>query len=71
MVLVARAGETINVQKIADLTDSPRHHDDEVMQRLVKEVFLFSNRGSSGSFKLNMEPGNITLLHIYEAIEGK
>ena len=71
MVLVARAGETINVQKIADLTGSSRHHVAKVMQRLVKEGFLSSNRGPSGGFKLNIEPARITLLQIYEAIEGQ
>jgi Rrf2 family protein len=71
MVLVARAGETINVQKIADITGSSRHHVAKVMQRLVKEGFLSSNRGPSGGFKLNIEPAKITLLQIYEAIEGQ
>jgi Rrf2 family protein len=70
MVLVARAGETINVQKIAEVTGSSRHHVAKVMQRLVKEGFLSSNRGPSGGFKMNVEPANITLLQIYEAIEG-
>jgi Rrf2 family protein len=70
MVLVARAGETVNVQKIADITGSSRHHVAKVMQRLVKEGFLSSNRGPSGGFKLNIEPENITLLQIYESIEG-
>lgn len=70
MVLVARAGETINVQKIADITGSSRHHVAKVMQRLVKEGFLLSNRGPSGGFKLNIEPDKISLLQIYEAIEG-
>ena len=70
MVLVARAGDTINVQKIADATGSSRHHVAKVMQRLVKEGFLSSNRGPSGGFKLNQEPVDITLLQIYEAIEG-
>lgn len=70
MVLVARAGETINVQKIAEITGSSRHHVAKVMQRLVKEGFLLSNRGPAGGFKLNMDAENITLLQIYEAIEG-
>jgi Rrf2 family protein len=70
MVLVARAGETINVQKIAEITGSSRHHVAKVMQRLVKEGFLLSNRGPAGGFKLNIDAENITLLQIYEAIEG-
>jgi len=71
MVLVARAGETINVQKIADITGSSKHHVAKVMQRLVKEGFLSSNRGPSGGFKLNIAPEDISLLQIYEAIEGQ
>jgi len=70
MVLIARAGETINVQRIAEVTGSSRHHVAKVMQRLVKEGFLSSNRGPSGGFKLNIQPDEITLLQIYEAIEG-
>jgi len=71
MVLIARAGEIINVQKIADITGSSRHHVAKIMQRLVKEGFLLSNRGPSGGFHLNLEPAKITLLQIYEAIEGQ
>jgi Rrf2 family protein len=71
MVLVARAGETINVQKIAEITGSSRHHVAKVMQRLVKEGFLVSNRGPAGGFQLSIDPKEISLLQIYEAIEGQ
>jgi len=71
MVLVARAGETINVQKISEITGSSRHHVAKVMQRLVKEGFLLSNRGPSGGFQLGIDPAKISLLEIYEAIEGQ
>lgn len=71
MVLIARAGETINVQKIAEITGSSKHHVAKIMQRLVKEGFLTSNRGPSGGFKLNADAQKITLLQIYEAIEGE
>lgn len=70
MVLVARAGEIINVQRIAEVTGSSRHHVAKIMQRLVKEGFLVSNRGPSGGFQLSVDPKEITLLQIYEAIEG-
>ncbi len=71
MVLIARAGDTINVQKIAEITGSSKHHVAKVMQRLVKEGFLLSNRGPAGGFKLNIDANKITLLQIYEAIEGQ
>jgi Rrf2 family protein len=71
MVLVARAGETINVQKISDITGSSRHHVAKVMQRLVKEGYLLSNRGPSGGFQLGVDPKDVTLLQIYESIEGQ
>lgn len=71
MILVARAGETTNVQKIAEITKASKHHVAKVMQRLVKEGFLSSNRGPSGGFTLLMNSEEITLLMIYEAIEGK
>jgi len=71
MVLIARSGATVNVLKIAEVTGSSRHHVAKIMQRLVKEGFLESNRGPSGGFRLTMDPKQITLLQIYESIEGK
>jgi len=71
MVLVARSGATVNVQKIADLSGSSRHHVAKVMQRLVKDGFLLSNRGPAGGFHLTRDPKEISLLQIYESIEGK
>lgn len=71
MVLIARAGEIMNVQKITEITGSSKHHVAKVMQRLVKDGLLISNRGPQGGFMLNEEPKNITLLRIYECIEGE
>ena len=70
MVLVARSGEKINVQHIAEITGSSRHHVAKVMQRLAKEGFIDSNRGPSGGFILHDPAESITLLQIYESIEG-
>lgn len=71
MVLISRSGEMMNVMKIAEATGSSRHHVAKILQRLVKEGFLNSMRGPSGGFTLNVVPAEITLLQIYEAIEGK
>ena len=71
MVLISRSGEMMNVMKIAEATGSSRHHVAKILQRLVKEGFLNSTRGPSGGFALNIDPAEISLLRIYEAIEGK
>ncbi|HOW31470.1 MAG TPA: Rrf2 family transcriptional regulator [Bacteroidales bacterium] len=71
LVLIARAGEVINVQKIAEITNSSKHHVAKVMQRLVKDGFLQSSRGPQGGFILNADPKQLTLLQIYESIEGE
>jgi Rrf2 family protein len=70
MVLIARTEETINVNKIAEITFASRHHVAKVLQRLVKEKLLSSNRGPGGGFALNKPANKITLLQIYECIEG-
>ncbi len=71
MVLVAQSEEgLINVNKIAELTSSSRHHVAKVFQVLVKEGWIRSHRGPNGGFKLNIEPAKLNFLQIYELIEG-
>lgn len=71
MILVAKSDKMINVVQIAEMTTSSKHHVAKVFQRLVKEKFIESHRGPSGGFTMKKKPAEITLLEIYEAIEGK
>ncbi len=71
MILVARSDKLVNVNQIAELTTSSRHHVAKVFQRLGKENFINSSRGPSGGFSLKMAATDISFLDIYEAIEGK
>lgn len=71
MILVAKAEKMANVLHIAELTGSSKHHVAKIFQRLVKDNFLESHRGPSGGFTLKKDPKDITLLQIYESIEGK
>ncbi len=73
MVLVAKAkdGELVNVIQISDRLNSSKHHVAKVMQRMVKDGYLSSHRGPSGGFSLKMPAGDISLLDLYESIEGK
>ncbi|MCK9291472.1 MAG: Rrf2 family transcriptional regulator [Bacteroidales bacterium] len=71
MIIVARADEKANVMQISDMMKSSRHHVAKIFQRLVKDGFLDSYRGPSGGFSLKRKAEEITLLEIYESIEGK
>jgi len=70
MVLIARSDEVMNVSKISDFIGSSRHHVAKIMQRLSKAGYVESNRGPMGGFVLKKKPADISLLEIYEAIEG-
>ena len=71
MVLIAKSENSLNVVKIAERTGASKHHVAKVLQRLAKDDFLDSNRGPHGGFRLKRGPDQISLLQIYEAIEGK
>ena len=71
MVIIANSDTQVNVKKIAELTGSSKFHIAKIMQNLVKAGFLSSQRGPTGGFELLIPPEEITLLDIYETIEGK
>ncbi|MDP4209119.1 MAG: Rrf2 family transcriptional regulator [Bacteroidota bacterium] len=71
MVLVAKSKSPMNVVHIAEATSTSKHHVAKVMQRLVKDEFVVSQRGPSGGFQLKKAPADITFLDIYESIEGR
>jgi len=72
MIIIAnKTGEQINVNFISKAISSSKFHVAKILQKLVKEGFLGSSRGPSGGFYLRVEPNDLTLLEIYEAIEGK
>jgi Rrf2 family protein len=71
MVIIAKKKELTNVLQISEQLNSSKHHVAKVMQRLVKDGFLYSHRGPTGGFTLKKKPEEITLLELYESIEGK
>jgi Rrf2 family protein len=70
MVLIARAENGINAVKIAEATGLSKNHISKVLQRLVKNDLLKSVRGPAGGFTLKKQPEQISLLDVYETIEG-
>ncbi len=70
MVLIAKTDKKLNVNQISETIGSSRHHVAKVFQRLAKENFVASNRGPNGGFVMKKEAKDITLLELYEVIEG-
>jgi Rrf2 family protein len=71
MIIVARSKRIVNVQEIAELTLTSRHHVAKIFQRLVKAGYLTSQRGPTGGFILKKKLKEINFLELYEAIEGE
>ena len=68
--LAAQNGEKASTKEIAHVFDASEHHLAKVMQRLTKAGLVNPVRGPKGGFTLAKAPEEITLLEVYEAIEG-
>lgn len=71
VVVLARAKKLLSVQDIAQVTKDSKHHISKVMLELSKQGIVSSVRGPKGGFQLAKPPSEISLLEIYEIIEGK
>ena len=69
--LANREDGPITSREIAARFEISEAHLSKVMQRLVKVELLRSVRGPRGGFTLNRSPESVTLLEIFEAIEGR
>jgi Rrf2 family protein len=71
MALLAKVGQRrFRNQDIADSLNASGHHLAKVMQRLVKAELVDSICGPHGGFLLGRPADQITLLDVYEAIDG-
>lgn len=57
-------------QEIAELLQASEHSLAKVMQRLSRANLVNSLRGPSGGFQLGRAADQITVLEIYEAVDG-
>jgi len=72
MVLLAQdESAPLTIKQMAEKTTSSEAHLSKVMQRLAKINLVDSIRGPNGGFYLKHPINTITLLDIYEAIEGR
>ena len=71
MVLIAqRPKALVSTGEIASTLGASEAHLSKVLQRLTRAGLLQSTRGPKGGFALARPAGRISLLQVYEAIEG-
>lgn len=63
-------GRPIPTVEISESLGVSANHLSKVLQRLSKTGLVRSVRGPKGGFRLALEPEDITLLQVYEAIDG-
>jgi len=72
MVILAESPESlVTAKKAADELMVSEAHLSKVMQRLVKSGLIKSVRGPGGGFRLAKAAKDITLLAVYETIDGR
>ena len=69
-VLASGPRRPVAVWRIAKALHASHGHLSKVLQRLAKAGLVTSTRGPAGGFALGRPAGRITLLEVYEAIEG-
>ena len=69
--LAKREDGPITSREIANSFQISEAHLTKVLQRLVKVELLRSVRGPRGGFILTRSPESVTLLEVFEAIEGR
>lgn len=62
--------ENLELSKIAEEYDIPKHFLSKILQQLVKGKLLNSTKGPSGGYKLTRHPDEITLIEIVDIIDG-
>lgn len=68
--LAARPGERCTAHAMAALFDVSENHLSKVLQRLAKAGLVRSARGPGGGYALGLPAQSVTLLEVFEAVEG-
>ena len=63
-------GKFAMVKNIAEEEKIPAHFLAKILQQLARKGLLRSSKGPTGGFALRVDPGEIRLLDIVEALDG-
>jgi Rrf2 family nitric oxide-sensitive transcriptional repressor len=72
MAVLARRDSvsSVSTRSIAEELQVSADHLSKVMQRLAKNHLVQSTRGPNGGYRLARSPNEISMLDIYESMEG-
>jgi Rrf2 family protein len=70
LALVAGSKERMNANQMAAQLNFSKNHLSKILHLLTRHQFLDSVRGPRGGFKLRRNPHEISLLEVYELVEG-
>jgi len=70
LALLADADQPMRVAALAEALAASENHLSKVLQGLAKLNMVSSVRGRNGGFTLTADPDSLTMLEIWEAIDG-
>jgi Rrf2 family transcriptional regulator, nitric oxide-sensitive transcriptional repressor len=70
LAYISSCNKIISIQKISDAINMPESHVAKIVQMLVKFNYLKSSRGPKGGIIQLKSPSAVTLLEIFELVEG-
>jgi Rrf2 family protein len=70
LAIIASTNGTINAREISQILHVSQNHLAKILQVLSKNEYLSSNRGPGGGFVMKKRADEITMLEIYQLIEG-
>jgi len=70
LALIASSKVRLNAKKISEILHVSQNHLAKILQVLAKNEYLDSNRGPGGGFILKKNADEVTMLEIYQLIEG-
>ncbi len=71
VILAVNPEKLLSTKELASTLHASEAHLSKVLQRLEKSGIVRSTRGPKGGFKLEKSGSDVTLLEVYEAIDGK
>lgn len=70
LAIIASSTVRLNAKKISEILHVSQNHLAKILQILAKNEYLESNRGPGGGFTFKKKADQISMLEIYQLIEG-